>query len=176
MHGYPRLSTRREALGRFFGLGRRTFYARFKRYCIPDWEEKKARKLGRRVLLTTVTDEDCVLLTDHLWAVLPVFTWGLEPRILLRIEAAVGTYETRRYDGALCKLVDVTDYCFETVFAYETIKVFPVITPRFEREAALFFDKLLTRPELTKRWSGSASLTGLPKEILPSEFSLFNGK
>ena len=174
MHGYPRLSTRREALGRFFGLGRRTFYARFKRYRIPDWE--KTRTKGRGVLLTTVTDEDCLFLTDHLWAILPGSSrhcnWALEPRTVLRIEAEVGTYETRRYDGVLCKSVGVTDYCFETVFAYEPLKTYPVITPLFEKGAALFFDKLLTSPELVRRWSKSASLTALPKDLFPSSLSL----
>jgi hypothetical protein len=173
MYRDRRSSPRREALGEFLGLGRKTFYARFKRYKIPFCDLGKA---GCWVLLATVTDEDCLLLTDHLWAVLPNSlrhcSWALAPRSTLRIEAEVGQYETRRYDYSLCKSVDVTDYCFGKVFDYEPIKHFPVITPRFEREAALFLDKLLKRPELVKRWSGYPSLTGLPKEFFPSDFLL----
>ena len=173
MRGYPRLPSRREALGKLCGAGPRTFYARFKRYKIPHWERGLK---GRGVLLTMVTDEDCVLLTDHLWAVLPpsprYCSWALQPRTVLRIVAKVGEYATRRYDYALCKSVDLTDYCFEEIFDYEPMKIFPIITPRFEREAAAFFDKLLKKPELVRRWSGSPSVTALPDSILPSDLLL----
>jgi hypothetical protein len=170
-----RLSSR-EALGKLLGAGRRTFYAQFKRYKLPDWERPHAKR-GRGVLLTSVTDEDCTLLTDHLWATLPpsplYCCWALEPRTVLRIEAEVGQYETRRYDYSLCRLVGLTDYCFEEVFAYEPVKHFPVITPRFERDCAAFFDKLLLRPELVRCWSRYPSLAALPETVLPSPLPLF---
>lgn len=174
MPHYARLSSR-EALGKLLGLGRRTFYAQFRRYKLSDWERSVAR--GRGVLLTTVTDEDCSLLADHLWAVLPpsplYCCWALEPRTVLRIEAEVGQYETQRYDYSVCKSVGLIDYCFEAVFDYEPVKIFPVVTPRFERDCATFFDKLLTRPELVKRYVKSPSLAGLPKTVLPSPLPLF---
>ena len=172
MQRYARLSSR-EALGKFLGAGRQTFYARFRRYKLPEWEAPGARG----VLLTSITDEDCLLLADHLWAVLPPSSrhcsWALEPRTYLRIEAEVGRYETCRYDPQLLKSVDLIDYCFEEVFDYEPIKHFPIITPRFERDMEAFFGKLLARPELAKRWSKSPSLAGLPKTVLSPELPLF---
>lgn len=175
MHRYARSSSfKREALGKHFGRGRRTFYAQFKRHKLPDYGTSPGK--GHWVLLTTVTDEDCLLLADHLWAVLPPSTrycsWALEPRTLLRLEAKVGTYETRRYDPRLCKSVGLTDYCFEVIFDYEPVKHFPVLTPRFERDCEAFFNKLLIQPDLVKRWSRSPSLVGLPEKVFPSSFLL----
>jgi hypothetical protein len=173
MHRYHRVS-KREALGELLGKGPRIFYARFKRYKIPEWE-KKLR--GRSALLTTVTDEDCLLLTDHLWVNLPpssrYCSWAIEPRTVLRIVAEVGTYATRRYDHTLLKSVGIVDYNFEVIFDYEPIKAFPCITPLFERDCAAFFDKLLLRPELVRRWSKYPSLAALPKTVLSPELPLF---
>jgi hypothetical protein len=171
MHRYHRLAPkRREALGKFYGAGPRTFYARFKRYKIPEHEPVVNGKRRWWALLTTVMDEDCVLLTDHLWVLLPpsrrYCLWALEPRTVLRIEAEVGRYETVRYDPDLCKLVDLIDYCFDSISEYEPIKHFPVVTPLFEREAAAFFEKLLEKPELVQKWNRRISVTGLPNSIL----------
>lgn len=179
MYRYRRGSSRREALGQLLGEGPMTFYATFKRYktyTIPEFGKTETR--GWWVLLTTVTDEDCRLLTDHLWARLPASSrycsWALQPRTVLQLRATVGEYDTRRYDFSLCKSVGLTDYCFEKIYDYEPVKYYPVITPQFEREAALFFDRLLKRPDLLKKWSGRRfSCTGLPKMLLPAEYPLY---
>jgi hypothetical protein len=168
MYRYRRFSPRREALGKLLGTGPQTFYARFKHYKFPIRETLGVK--GFWALLTMVTDEDLTLLTDHLWAMLPpssrYCSWALEPRTVLRLRASVGEYDTRRYDPVLIRSIGLTDYCFEAIFDYEPLKHFPVITPRFEREAALFFDKLIKKPELTRRWSNSPSITGLPLSLL----------
>lgn len=133
-------SISREGLAALYGKGRLTFYARFRRHS-AEYEQ--------RALLIEVMDENLRPLTDHLWTSLPrvpnVCNWALQPRTPLRLEATVGQYVKRTGE---------TSYCFETVWTFDALPVFPIETPEFVQDCHAFLDTIISNPKERQRWRG----------------------